>query len=351
MIKNSSLFRLALPGVLIALGISFISYFLSGLHKFLDSFALAIILGVLVGSCFPRKNSLWIGTALCKDILLPLGLLMYGTEVNFEKLSLCCVIGSNILFLCIVDVAICFLAVYFINKIFRINNKTNLLTACGSAICGIAAVAVGSPMVDAEEEDVTRAVIAVLVVGALSFFCTTVFFSKFFTADIDIYGEKFAVFCGMTLNQEGLVETAGKFMEKGLDTLALNVKHIRSIFIVPLGFVILLLSQLGKKNINSEVRLSVIKYGFTIGFLFFGAALLFTFTPLGNYSDAIRPMYKLIFGAALAAVGLTCDIRKVFKKETLLNTLSAFIGWAIIVAVFIGLVFFSPGYITINQIF
>lgn len=346
---DKGLFVLALPGFLLALLISVFSYWLSGFYRFLDTFALSVIIGVIIGSFFIRKNSLWIGTAVCKDILLPVGLFMYGTEINFEKLATCCVIGSDILILCIVYSAISFMLVYSINRILKVNTKTNLLTSVGSAVCGIAAVAVGSPMVDAKEEDVTKAVIAVLIVGGISFLATIFLLDKFFTADI--YGEKFSVFCGITLNQEGLVDVAGNFMERGLGRLALHVKYIRSIFIVPFGFLILLLSQINKKSTNAEVRLSVIKRSLIIGFLFFGAALIFTYTPLGQYSDTIRPWYKIIFGAALAAVGLTCDVKKVFKKETVFNTISALSGWIIVVIIFILMMKFLPSIININQIF
>lgn len=339
--KEQGLFRLALPGVLLALAISIFSYYLSGFHRFLHSFALAVIIGVIVGSCFSRKNSLWVGTALCKDILLPIGLFTYATEINFKKLATCCVIGSDILFQCIVYSLIIFLTVYFINKMFKVRHNTNLLTSVGSAVCGVAAIAVGAPMIDAEEEDVTRAVLAIILVGLAGFF-SLFFLRNFFTADV--YGEKFAVFCGITLNQDGLVAVAGKnFMEQGLDKLALNVKYIRSTFMVPLGFVILFLSQLSRKGAQSEVRLSLIKYGLTIGYILFGAALLFTFTPLGQYSAQIKPWYKIIFGAALAAIGLTCDIRKVLNKEAIFNAVSAAIGWIVATAIFISVMMLFPG--------
>lgn len=340
MIKEQGLFRLALPGFLLALAISLFSYWLSGLHRFLHSFALAVIIGVIVGSCFSRKNSLWVGTALCKDILLPIGLFAYATEINFKKLATCCVIGSDILFQCIIYSLIIFLTVYFINKLLKVRHNTNLLTSVGSAVCGVAAIAVGAPMIDAEEEDVTRAVFAIIIIGLVSFLALF-FFKNFFTADV--YGEKFAVFCGITLNQDSLVAVAGKnFMEQGLDKLALNVKYIRSTFMVPLGFIILFLSQVTKRGVQSEVRLSFIKHGLTIGYILFGAALLFTFTPLGQYSAQIKPWYKIIFGAALAAIGLTCDIRKVLKKETILNTLSSGIGWIVATVIFISVMMLFP---------
>lgn len=345
--NGRGLFRLALPGFLLAAGISVFSYWLSGLHKFINAFSLAVIIGVIVGSCFPRKNSLWIGTAICKDMLLPIGLFMYGTEVNFKKIALCCVIGSDILIQCVIYSAVTFLIVYFLNRFLKIAYKTNLLTAAGSAICGIAAIAVSSPMVDAEEEDTTKSVIAILFVGAVSFFVTIFFLnSKFFS--FDIYGEKFAIFCGMTFNQDGLTQVAGTFMEKGLDKLASNVKYIRTTFIIPFIFLLLLLSQRSKQKASAEVRSSIIKYGLTIGFLFFGAAALFTYTPLTHYSPYIKPWYKVIFGSALAAIGLTCDVRKVLKKETLLNMFSALMGWVIIAVIFIVVMNLFPGFFRVN---
>lgn len=347
--RERGLFSLSLPGFLLALAISFFSYWLSGLHKFIDSFAVAVIIGVIIGSCFSRKNSLWIGTAICKDILLPLGLFMYGTEVNFKKIALCCIIGSDILLQCIVYAIITFLIVYLLNRILKITYKTNLLTAVGSAICGIAAIAVSSPMVDAEEEDITRAIIVVLIIGTISFFASLFFLNRFFSADI--YGEKFAIFCGITFNQEGLVYTAGNFMQKGLDKLAYNVKYIRSLFILPFSFILLFLNQMRKQKVTAEIRISVIKYGLTIAYLFFGAALLFTYTPLQQYSAVIRPCYKVIFGAALAAIGLTCDVKKVLKKETLLSILAALVGWIIVVIIFISMMNLCPSFFVVNPSF
>lgn len=336
--KERGLFALVLPGFLLALGISIFSYWLSGFNKFLHVFSLAVIIGVIIGSCFPRKNSLWIGTAICKDMLLPVGLFMYGTELNFKKIAY--VIGSDILLQCIVYVVMAFFIVYFINKLLKITHKTNLLTSVGSAICGISAIAVSSAMVDAKEEDVTKAIISVLFVGIVSFLASMFFLKRFFPGDI--YDEKFAIFCGMTLNQDGLVRVAGNFMKGGLDNLALNVKYVRTAFILPFAFILLFLAQARNKKVTAETRQAVIKYGFTIGWLFFGAALLFTYTPLGHYSPMIKPWYKVIFGAVLAAIGLTCDVRRVLKKETLLNMFSALSGWIIIVIIFIALMNLFP---------
>jgi uncharacterized integral membrane protein (TIGR00698 family) len=344
--KEKGLFTLALPGFLLALGISIFSYWFSGFSKFLPAFALSVIIGVIVGSCFPRKNSLWIGTAICKDMLLPIGLFMYGTEVNFKKIALSCVIGSDILFQCIFYSIGTFLIIYSMNRVLKITHKTNLLTSVGSAICGISAIAVSSSMVDAEEEDVTKAIISILFVGIVSFLATVFFLNRFFSSDI--YGEKFAIFCGMTFNQDGLVHGAGSFMEKGLDKLALNVKYIRTAFILPFAFIVLFLGQLRNKKVTAETKRSVIKYGLTIGWLFFGAALLFSYTPLGNYSPMIKPWDKVIFGAALAAIGLTCDVRRVLKKETFLNMFSALAGWIIIVIVFISLMNLIPWLFFVN---
>jgi uncharacterized membrane protein YadS len=139
-------------------------------------------------------------------------------------------------------------------------------------------------------------------------------------------------------------------MEEGLDRLALHVKYIRSTFIVPIAFIILFFSHLKRKNMAPEIRFSVVKYGFVVGCLFFGAALISTFTPVGGYQDIIRPWYKIIFGAALGAIGLTCDIRKVLKKETVLNIISALIGWIIIIILFIAMMKIFPASININVI-
>lgn len=328
--KKTNILLMALPGIAIAFVLSYAGYKLSKLHYLLDGFALAIIFGLLVSLLFKKTSLLKVGSAICRDLLIPIGLMLYGAQMNFNKYA-----GMNISI--IINIVICivsfFIVIMLLNKLFKIPTKTTLLTCGGSAVCGVSAIAVLSPAVDAKEEDTTTALVAILVVGVISVFLTWYVLYPLSKMSVESY----KAFVATTLNQTGLVKMAAGFTgDKAIVSGAKVIKYVRTALIVPLMFVIILINSFsGGSKISKYQKKNTLQMGILIGALFFGMALLFSFTGLHQYAKPIKPYYKVIFGMALASIGMSGDLFRLNVKHVVLNTLSALIAWGVVITIYI----------------
>lgn len=325
---KDNLFILALPGILLSLLLSTGGYFLSKYHPLLDAFFIAFLGAVIVGGLFGKKAWLWVGTGLCKDLLIPVGLFLYGTQINLKKWAN---VDPWAFAICLINILLYFVIIFLCNRyIFQIKNaKLSFLTGGASGICGVSATAVFIPFVDAKEDEVASTLLAVLITGLVSVFATWYIIQQ----NMAFITSQYATLTGSTLNQTGAVKAAADFMSKEAVISALTLKFFRTSLIIPVALVLMFLSHaFSQEEISRETKFSAIKYGIFIAVLFFGGSLLFTFTGLHSYAGTVKPWFKILFGMTLASVGLLCNLRKAMKKELLLNMISSLIGWVAVAA-------------------
>lgn len=333
------LFLYSLPGMVLAFAISGISYQISKAYSkawfgpALDMFIMCVLFGLVAGliiSIFSSKNIAFAASsAVCKDILVPVGLVLYGTQIDFKKYA-----GLNykILLGIVAVIAVYFLVIWLLNRYFGVNEKITMLTCVGSSICGASAIAVTSPFVEADDEDTSSAMITILVMGLISVFALFALQQNVF----HLSGQQYANQIAMVHNQTGLVKMGAEFTgDKAIRDTALATKYIRTSLIIPLAFlVVLLINFLRKRKGASSVRLRSTSSLLILGLFFFGASLLFSFVPsLGVYAKQVEPWFKIIFGAALASIGFACNARAFMKTKLLHNIASAFVAWAVVVVV------------------
>lgn len=319
---------MAIPGIVISFLLSLLGQTLSRGFPLLDAFFVAFIAAIMVGIFFKNKTMLWLGTAFCKDLLLPIGLLLYGTQINQLEISK---LDPAVLLFSVLNMLLYFAIIFFCNRfLFGIrNNKISYLNGGANAICGISATAVFVPFVDAKEEEISMTLLAVVVTGALSVFATWFIIQPV----VNFSWPQYATFCGLTLNQTGAVKEAAGFMGKDAVALATNIKFFRTCLLIPVAFSLMFLTRYAggtAKKLSLPAMEKAMIYGIVIALLFFGASLLFSFTPLQQYAKPIRPWFTIIFGMFLVSVGLLCDVKKFFKKEFLLNMASSSIAWVFV---------------------
>lgn len=325
--KRENIFVLALPGIVIAFLLSFLAFRLSLYHPMLDALFIAFIGGIIISNIIRRKTFFMLGAALCKDILIPVGLFLYGTQINWLEMAK---IKPPIFIISLINTFFYFIIIFLCNRyLFRItNNKLSYLNGGANSICGVSATAVFIPFVNAKEDEVTATLLAIVITGLISVFSTWFIIQQ----RINLPLGKYAALCGVTLNQTGAVKVAASFMGKEAAKLATTIKFFRTSLIIPVALLLMFLTQRGgiPDKITKELRKSIIGYGIFIALLFFGASLLFSFTPLKSYSTAIKPWFTVLFGMTLVSVGFLCDLRVVLKKEVIYNTISSIIGWIVV---------------------
>ncbi|MBU0504015.1 MAG: putative sulfate exporter family transporter [Candidatus Omnitrophota bacterium] len=334
--KSLNIIKLVLPGVLISFALSFLGFRLSALHPLLDALFVAFIGGIIIGNIIRQKTFLYMGIGLCKDILIPVGLFLYGTQINLKDWA---AIKSNVFLFAVLNLIIYLAVILLINRyVFKIlNNKISFLNGGANAICGVSATAVFIPFVDAKDNEVTLTLVSIVIAGLVSVFATWFVVQEI----LNLSMQQYAQLCGLTLNQTGATKVAASFMSKDAVKIAVMIKNFRTSMIIPVGLLLMFLSQAfggTASKMSPELRKSAVYYGIFIAILFFGGALLFSFTPLSVYVKSIKPTFTVLFGMTLASVGLLCNLRNVSIKDMASNTISAIIAWFVVVMVTVKLI-------------
>lgn len=174
---------------------------------------------------------------------------------------------------------------YLLGKLFKIEKKTSFLISAGTAICGGSAIAALSPVMNAEEKQISVAMGTIFILNSVALFL----FPAIGHA-LNLSQSQFGMWCAVAIHDtSSVVGAASKYGEQALQ-IATTVKLARALWIVPVAFGT---SFLFKSN-NAKVSIP-----YFIG-LFILAMIANTYLP---FVKPIAPYF-----VALAKVGLTLTL-------------------------------------------
>ncbi len=294
-----------LPGLILAIIIGLAAYFLSQIHILFDPLVLGILLGMIARLIIGANFRFLSGLEIAPHLFIPLGIVLYGTNLNLYKLS---EISPLAWLQLIVSILIIFWLTNFIGQLLKIDKKTSILTAVGMAICGASAIIMVAPAIKAKKEDAGNALLTITFLGL-----AVVFLYPFIQKLFSIPENTYALFSATTLSQTGFVKMAALFLSKNAETLALSIKVARTALIIP---VLIILSIIFREEKNEEeVTLvkSKIIYWSMAGFIL--AGLSFSFIPgLIFYAKIMKPYSAILWTLALTSIGLTIEIKSLLKN-------------------------------------
>ena len=79
-------------------------------------------------------------------------------------------LGGISLALVVIEISLSLLLMHFLGRTFNLTPKLTSLLAVGSSICGVSAIIAAKGAIDADDEDSTFAIAAILALGALALF-------------------------------------------------------------------------------------------------------------------------------------------------------------------------------------
>ncbi len=174
---------------------------------------------------------------------------------------------------------------YIIGKLFRIDHKTSFLISAGTAICGGSAIAALSPVMSAEEKQISVAMGTVFILNAVALFLFPAIGHM-----LNLSQSQFGMWCAIAIHDtSSVVGAASKYGEQALQ-IATTVKLARALWIVPVAFGTSFLF----KGDNTNVSIP-----YFIG-LFILAMLANTYLP---FIKALAPYFVV-----LAKAGLTLTL-------------------------------------------
>lgn len=178
--------------------------------------------------------------------------------------------------------------------ILKIDKKTSYLISTGTAICGGSAIAAVSPVIKADEKQISIALGIVFILNSIALFVFPVLGHYLHLTD-----NQFGVWCAIAIHDtSSVVGAASKFSQPALE-IATTIKLARALWIIPVAF----FSTLLFKNSNTKIKIP-----YFIG-LFVLAMVANTYIPfIQEYSHYLTAMAKAGLTLTLFLIG--CGLSK-----------------------------------------
>lgn len=207
-----------------------------------------------------------------------------------------------------VSIVSVFMLGFVISKLFKIEKKTAFLISAGTAICGGSAIAAVSPVIKAEEKQISVALGVVFILNAVALFV----FPAIGQA-LAMSQEKFGLWSAIAIHDtSSVIGAAANYGTKALE-IATTVKLARALWIIPVALVSSVIFKAGGGKI---------KIPYFIG-LFIVAMVVSTYVPpVKEYAPYITKVSKsgLTLTLFLIGSGLSVNrIRSVGVKPLLLG--------------------------------
>jgi uncharacterized integral membrane protein (TIGR00698 family) len=231
---------------------------------------------------------------------------LYGCRVSFQQIAS---VGTQALILDVLVVCSTLVIGYWAGrKILKLDRDLSILISVGSAICGAAAVLAIEDILKSEPYKATVAI------GTVVLFGTTSMFLYPFLHHTGLFGlsnYQFGVFAGASVHEVAQALVAGDNVSSEVGKIAVIVKMIRVLLLLPVLIVLSMLNgRSTKSNPDKQMKLPV--PWFAIGF-----AMVIGFNSLQLLPTAlvttINQFDTLLLTMAMGAIGLETKLSKIKK--------------------------------------
>lgn len=207
---------------------------------------------------------------------------------------------------------------FFMGRFLKIEKKTSYLISAGTAICGGSAIAAVSPVIKAEEKQISVALGTIFILNSIALFLFPLIGNLFHLSQT-----QFGLWCAIAIHDtSSVVGAAGKFGTQALE-VATTVKLARALWIIPVAFLstFLFKSNGGKVKIPWFIALFIL------------AMLLNTYVPfVTQYNHFLSGFAKAGLTLTLFLIGCGLN-RKVMQSVGVKTLLQGIILWVLISAV------------------
>jgi uncharacterized integral membrane protein (TIGR00698 family) len=244
-------------------------------------------------------------------------------------------LGGVSLILVVIEITVSLVFMTALGKAFGLKPKLTTLLAIGSSICGVSAIIAAEGAIEADEEDVSFAIAAILALGAFALFVFPVVGHWLGMTDVN-YG----LWAGLGVDNTAEATAAGALFSDAAGKVAVLAKTARNAMIgfVVLGYAIYWARKEQTAGIGNKAAFLWQKFPkFVLGFLLISALAtlkVFSGPQLGTLANLSRWAFLLTF----AGVGLRTNISQM-RKQGLRPFLVGAIGEVAVALLTLGLVF------------
>lgn len=330
-----------LPGIALLAAVGFAGKFL---EKFVNGYAKAqhwtfpnieyvlwaIVIGLLLANLV-RVPSIFQAGVATYEFWLKVGIVLLGSRfVLADMLKL----GGISLALVLVEISLSLLLMHALGRMFKLSPKLTSLLAVGSSICGVSAIIAAKGAIDADDEDSTFAISAILALGALALFSFPLIGHGLHLGDA-----AFGLWSGLGVDNTAEATATGALYSDVAGKVAVLAKTARNAMI---GFVVLAYAIYWAKRgqagiVGNKAAFLWNKFPkFVLGFLLISLMVSFhTFNK--DQVTSLANLSRWAFLLTFAGVGLRTNIREMTKQGVRPFIVGA-LGEVLIAALTLGLV-------------
>jgi len=267
----------------------------------------AIVIGLIIANTIGIPRIFQPGVATY-EFWLKAGIVLLGSRFLLgDVLHL----GGISLLLVAFAIALSFTFMHFIGRAFKLKPKLTSLLAIGSSICGVSAIIAAKPAIDADDEDASYAIAAILALGAISLFTFPLIGHSLHLSD-----KAYGLWAGLAVDNTAEATAAGALYSDAAGKVAVLAKTTRNALIgfVVLGYALYWSSRGQAQAVGNKAAFLWHKFPkFVLGFLLISllATVGFFAKPqLASLANLSRWAFLLTF----AGVGLRTSLRELGKQ-------------------------------------
>lgn len=302
-----------LHGVLLIALFACAAFYIGSAKIFTELRISQMIIGIVLGMIYANslRNHLpetWVpGIQFCSKKILRLGIILYGFRLTFQDVM---AVGLAGMLIDVIVVAVTLLGGMYIGRLLKMDAETALLTSVGSSICGAAAVLGAEATIQPKNYKTAIAVATVVIFGTIAMFIYPVAYRAGF---LGLSPEQMGIFAGSTLHEVAHAVGAGEAMGPEIAPIAIIVKMIRVMLLVPVLLVLAFWVAMRARRQGSTAAGGKISIPwFALGFLAVIGFNSFNLLPAGVV-NMINNIDTFLLTMAMAALGAETSFDK-FKK-------------------------------------
>jgi uncharacterized integral membrane protein (TIGR00698 family) len=267
----------------------------------------AIVIGLAIGNTVGVPKLFQPGVATY-EFWLKTGIVLLGSRFLLGDVAK---LGGVALALVVVEIAVSLAFMTALGNAFKLKPKLTTLLAVGSSICGVSAIIAAQGAIDADEEDASYAIAAILSLGAISLFIFPLVGHWLHLSD-----QSYGLWAGLGIDNTAEATAAGALYSDAAGKVAVLAKTARNAMIgfVVLGYAIHWARKEHTEGVTNKAAFLWRKFPkFVLGFLLISAiatAHVFSKDQLGSLANLSRWAFLLTF----AGVGLRTNIRALGKQ-------------------------------------
>lgn len=303
------------PGVILCAILAVPAWFLGQAFPLVGAPVFAILLGMLVGSFYQKRDKTAKGIVFTSKYILQTAVVLLGFGLNLTQVLR---VGAQSLPIILSTIATSLIVAFCLQKWLKLDVNTATLVGVGSSICGGSAIAATAPVIKAKDEEVAKSISVIFLFNILA--------ALIFPTLGDMLGltnHGFALFAGTAVNDTSSVTATAAAWDAihHSNTLegATIVKLTRTLAIIPitLGLSFYQAYKASKNGGASEKTFSL-KRAFPMFVLYFLLASVVTTvaSALGFDTmifDQLKVLSKFFIVMAMGAIGLNTNPVKLIK--------------------------------------